>query len=240
MLYESINNPKIKQLKQLKQKKYRDKESLFLVETEKIIKEAYKNGYLKELFIKKGIDINIDIKKNFITDKVSKYLSDMNTSQGIFGLCEKKQMKLKEGKILILDGIQDPGNMGTIIRSSVAFNIDTIVINDKCVDPYNPKVVKASEGMIFSANIIKTDLMNFIKTIEKSHKIYSTNVKNGKNIKDIENTKKFAIIMGSEGNGVSKELLDISENLYIPMNKKCESLNVGVATSIFLFYLGGE
>lgn len=238
MLYSSINNPKIKSLKLLKQKKYRDKEGLFLVEGDHLVKEAYNNGYLKELLIAEKSNYHLDVPTNEISDNVIKYLTDLESPTGIFGICEKKKMNLKEGKILVLDGVQDPGNIGTIIRSSVAFNIDTIVINDKCADIYSSKVIRASQGMIFNANIIKKNLREFIENIKNSHKIIVTKVDGGKKLKDIEKIEKFVIIMGSEGKGVSEELVRLADDyLYIPMNKSCESLNVAVATSIILYEL---
>ena len=236
MLYSSVNNPKIKKLKLLKQKKYRDIEKLFLVEGDHLVKEAYNNGYLKELLIPENSNYNLKVPTSEISKNIIKYLTDLETPTGIFGICEKKEMSLKEGKILVLDGIQDPGNLGTIIRSSTAFNVDTIVINDKCADIYSSKVIRASQGMIFNANIIKEDLKKFIENIRNTHKILVTNVDGGKNLKDIEKLEKFAIIMGSEGQGVSKELINLADEfLYIPMNNKCESLNVAVATSIILY-----
>ena len=235
MLYSSTNNEKIKQLKLLKQKKYRDKENIFLVEGAHLVEEAYKNGYLKELLIPENSNYKLDIKTSEVTEKVIKHLTELENPTGIFGICEKKEMKLKEGLVLILDGVQDPGNLGTIIRSGVAFNVDTIVINDKCADIYSSKVIRASQGMIFSANIIKENLEEFISKIKDTHKIFATKVDGGKSLKNIEKTKKFAIIMGNEGSGVSNELLKISDDyLYIPMNENCESLNVAVATSIIL------
>ena len=241
MLYTSINNQKINYLKKLNEKKYRDKEESFLVEGDHLVKEAYKNGYLTMLFIKEGIDYKLDVETHEISTNIVKYLSNLKTPTGIFGLCKKKKMKLKEGKILLLDSIQDPGNMGTIIRSSVAFNVDTIVINDKCADIYSDKVIRSSQGMIFNANIIKENLEEFVKEIKKTHIVYATNVKKGKELKTITKREKFAIIMGSEGQGVDEKLSNLAdEYLYIPMNKKCESLNVGVAASIILYNLGGE
>ena len=241
MLYTSINNPKIKKLKKLKEKKYRDEEDMFLVEGKHLTSEAFNNGYLTELLVKENSDYKLDIETNEISENVVKYLSDLKTPTGIFGICKKKKMKLKKGKILVLDSVQDPGNMGTIIRSSVAFNVDTIVINDKCADIYSDKVIRSTQGMIFSANIIKENLEDFIKKIKKTHKVYATKVDGGKPLKDIEKIENFVIIMGSEGTGVSKILLEESdEYLYIPMNKKCESLNVAVATSIILYNFGGD
>ncbi|MBR2840867.1 MAG: RNA methyltransferase [Bacilli bacterium] len=241
MYYESINNKKIKFLNQLKLKKYRDREGMFLVETENLVKEAYNNGYLKELYVREGININLDVETHYISDNVVKYLSDVKSSTGIFGLCNMKKMNLKEGRILVLDSVQDPGNMGTIIRSACAFNIDTIVINDKCADIYSSKVVRSSEGMIFNMNIIKCDLVDFINNIKKSHKVYGTNVNGGKSLKNVKKNEKFVIIVGNEGNGVSDILLNLADEfLYIPISGKCESLNVSVATGIILYELGGE
>lgn len=236
MLYTSINNEKIKKLSKLKTKKKRDKENLFLVEGSHLVKEAYNSGYLNELFILDGNDFSLPVNINYISMNVLKYLSNVDSPSGIIGLCEKKQMKLDDDRILILDSIQDPGNLGTIIRSCVAFNINNIVINDKCVDPFSSKVIRASQGMIFKVNIVKKDLTEYLKSIKGNIFIYGTKVINGKSLKTIEKKSKFAIIMGNEGNGVDNKLLDLCDDyIYIPMNNKCESLNVGVATSIILY-----
>ncbi len=238
MLYSSVNNPKIKELAKLKTKKYRDKQNLFLIEGKHLVKEAYNSGYLKELFILENQTLNIDIKTNYITENVLKTLSSVPSPVGIIGLCQKKETKLKGDKLLILDSIQDPGNLGTIIRSSVAFNIDTIIINEKCADLYSDKVIRASQGMIFKANIIKTNLPNFLKEIKGKIPLFGTKVDGGKDINTLEKKSKFAIIMGNEGSGVDKKLLEMcDEYLYIPMNENCESLNVGVATGIILYEL---
>ena len=241
MIYTSINNPKIKKISSLKSKKFRDKENLFLVEGEHLVKEAYNNNCLKELLIPIGSNFKLDVETHEISENIINFLTDVKTPTGIFGICKKKDMKLQEGKILVLDAVQDPGNLGTIIRSAAAFNIGSIVINDKCADIYSPKVIRSTQGLIFSVNIIKEDLKTFIKNIKKTHKVYATKVDNGKSIKSVQKEEKFVIIMGSEGQGVSPELLDLAdEYLYIPMNSKCESLNVAVATSIILYELEGE
>ena len=238
MLYSSTKNEKIKNLKNLTQKKYRDKENLFLVEGDHLVKEAYKKGYLIELLVPENSGYKLDVETNEISESVIKYLTELKNPTGIFGVCKKKEKAFQEGKILILDSVQDPGNLGTIIRSAAAFNVDTIVINDKCADPYSFKVVRASQGMIFSVNLIEEDLVQFIQKIKIDYKIYATKVDGGKNIKSIEKNKKFAIIMGNEGQGVSDELLKMAdEYIYIPMNSNCESLNVAVATSIILYEL---
>ena len=238
MLYSSINNPKIKEFAKLKQKKYRDKQGLFLVEGAHLVKEAYESGFLEELLILEDKEFSLDTKTSYITKNVLKYLSDVETPVGIIGVCKFKNTTITGNKLLILDSVQDPGNLGTIIRSSAAFNIDTIIINDKCADPYSDKVIRSSQGMIFKTNIVKKDLYDYLKEIKGKIPIFGTKVTGGKNIKNIEKFQTFAIIMGNEGKGVDEKLLDLcDEYLYIPMNSKCESLNVGVATSIILYEL---
>ena len=166
-----------------------------------------------------------------------RYLSELDTPPKMLGICTKLKEQEIKGKVLILDGIQDPGNLGTIIRSSVAFNIDTIILSEDTVDLYNPKVIRATQGMLFNINIIKRDIKSTIeKLIKDNYKIYGTKVNDGKNLKTIEKSKKFAIIMGNEGKGVKSDILDMcDEYIYINMNPLCESLNVAVATSIILY-----
>ena len=237
MLYTSTNNKYIKYIKKLNQKKYRDEYNEFLIEGEHLIIEAHKKGILKELILEEGSNFKLDIKTSYVSSNVLKYISELDNPSKIIGVCSKLKEKEVGNKILILDGIQDPGNLGTIIRSSVAFNIDTLVLSKDSVDLYNSKVIRATQGMLFNINIIERDLFNFIPSI-KDYKIYGTKVNGGKSLKLLEKTKKFAIIMGNEGQGIKKEILDMcSDYIYIDMNKTCESLNVAVATSIILYEL---
>lgn len=240
MLYSSIDNKKIKDIKKLETKKYRDKTNTFLVEGEHLVLEAYKTGFLKELILEQDKLFPLNIETNYVTNNVLNYITSLETPQDVLGICKQnKSNSINGNKILILDGIQDPGNLGTIIRSAVAFNIDTIVLSNDCVDIYNPKVVRASQGLIFHINILVIDLKSIISELkEKSYKIIGTKVTHGKSLKSIEKLEKFAIIMGNEGNGVREEILELcDEYLYIDMNHNCESLNVGVATSIILYEL---
>jgi TrmH family RNA methyltransferase len=240
MLYTSIDNKKIKDIKKLHNKKYRDKMGMFLVEGRHLVLEAYKKGYLKELIIEQDEIFPLDVETTYVTNNIINYISDVEAPQNIMGLCTKKEKNTDIGnKILMLDNIQDPGNLGTIIRSAVAFNIDTIVLSNNSVDLYNSKVIRASQGMIFHINIINEDLLNLIpKLKENDYKIMGTKVTHGKSIKKIEKLEKFVIIMGNEGNGLTEEVSDLCEEfIYIDMNAVCESLNVGVATSIILYEL---
>ena len=239
MLYSSIDNSKIKDLKKLHNKKYRDKKGLFLVEGRHLVLEAYKTGYLKELLLEENEILPLDVMTYYMTNNVKNYLSELETPTNIIGVCEKKEGIIKGNRIVYLDCIQDPGNLGTIIRSCVAFNVDTLILSRDCVDLYNSKVIRASQGLIFHLNIVIADINEFgPKLKDNGYKIYGTKVTHGKSLKTIEKVSKFVIIMGNEGNGISElssELCD--EFIYIDMNDKCESLNVGVATSIILYEL---
>jgi len=239
MLYSSLENNKIKDLKKLNQKKYRDKNNLFLIEGEHLLLEAYKSGFLKEALILEGNRINLDVPTNYMTKSVEKYISALDTPTGMIGICRKKKDEPICDKILILDDIQDPGNLGTIIRSAVAFDIDAIVLSEKCADVYSSKVIRASQGMIFYINILVKNLDEFIPSLKDlGYQVLGTKVTSGNELKTLEKMQKFAIIMGNEGNGVKKELLKMcDEYIYIKMSESCESLNVAVATSIILYEL---
>lgn len=240
MLYSSISNNKIKDLKKLNSKKYRDLNDLFLVDGEHLVLEAFNSGYLDELILLEGTNFSLDIKTSYVTTDVMKYISCLDNPNGIMGVCRKKKSVLSGDKVVILDDIQDPGNLGTIIRSCVAFNVDTLVLTNGCVDLYNPKVIRSTQGMLFKLNIIIVDdICEFVSNLKcKKYKIYSTRVNGGNSLKTIEKSSRFAIIMGNEGNGVRDSLMDLADSyLYIDMNPSCESLNVGCATSIILYEL---
>lgn len=236
-MYSSIQNEKIKSIKKLREKKYRDIEGLFIVEGKNLVMEAYKNNLLKTLIVLDNSSFNLSIETIRVSENVMKYLSELNTPNEIMGICYKKKEENISGNILILDNIQDPGNLGTIIRSAVAFSISTIIVSPDTVSIYNSKVLRSTQGLLFDVNIIVRDISGAIDDLKQNgYKIYGTKVDNGKNLKDIDSTNKYAVIMGNEGSGVNKDILDkCDEYIYISMNEKCESLNVGVATSIILY-----
>ena len=237
MIITSLNNPTIKVISKLKNKKYRDLTNTYLVEGDHLVEEAYKNNLLIKIILLEDTICNYDIEKIYVTKEVMKKLTELDTPNKIIGIVKKNTPLPIGNKILILDNIQDPGNLGTIIRSSVAFDIDTIVLSPNTVDIYNPKVIRSTQGMIFYTNIITLELKEFINEIKtKNYTIFGTNVRNGKNIKEITLPEKFALVLGNEGQGVSKEIESLcDDNIYIKMSSKCESLNVSVATSILLY-----
>lgn len=235
-MIESVNNERVKYWTKLNEKKFQDEENLFLVEGEHQVEEASKLGYLKEVIVLEGREYTYE-NKTFVKENVMKKISSLTNVPPIIGVAAKLKPKEIAGNVLLLDNVRDPGNLGTIIRSSVAFNIDTIVLSPGCVNLYNPKVIRATEGLLFHINIVEKDLKDTIKELkEKKYTIYATDVTGGKELSKIAFSSLNAIIMGNEGSGVNEDLKKLcDEYLYIEMNPECESLNVGVATSIILY-----
>lgn len=242
MYIESLSNKRIKELNKLKTKKYRDQENLFLVEGYHLVSEAYNAGILKEVLVLKDTEVSYDCNIIYTTEEVLKYLSDVDTPQNIIGVCNKIDNNKIGNKVVILDDIQDPGNLGTIIRSAVAFNFDTLILSNNSVDVYNPKVIRSTQGMLFKVNIIRCEIDKKISELkDDGYRVLATSVTNGKDVKTLEKLEKLCIIMGNEGNGVSDKILSLADDfIYIKMNDACESLNVGVATSILLYELGSD
>lgn len=242
MIITSLDNDNVKKWKKLCKKKYRDEFGIYLVEGEHLVEEAYKSGVLDKVIVLDGESYSYD-NIIYVSYEVMKAISSLDTPNRIMGVCKKKESSELVGKkYLLLDGVQDPGNLGTIVRSAVAFNIDTIVLSDDTVDLYNPKVLRSTQGMIFHTNIIECDLVEVINELHSNDiTVYGTDVNNGidaRELSDLDKTS-FALVMGNEGNGVRKEIKELCDkNLYINMNENVESLNVGVATSILLYELG--
>ena len=236
-MIDSLDNKKIKEITYIKIKKYRDQYGLFLVEGKHLVDEAKKSGLLEEVIL---LDDEYDFdKKLIVSEKVMKKLSFQDSLPSIMGVCKIKDSKLIGSKYLLLDGIQDPGNLGTIIRSSLAFGVDTIVLSKDSVDLYNDKVIRSTQGMIFHINIIRCDLEDVINKIKGDIKIIGTSLGDSTPLRSIDKLERYALIVGNEGNGVKSEIQDMcDENLYIKMNKNAESLNVGVACSILLYEMG--
>lgn len=231
MIITSLKNEKVKYWYNLRNKKFRDQERRFLIEGDHLINEARKQNLVIETI--SIVDKNADY---FVTKEIMEKISEQKSISYNAAVVRFIKEDSISGNILILDGVQDPGNLGTIIRSCIAFGVSNIILSDNSVDLYNSKVIRATEGMIFNINVLRKKLIEFIPIVKNlGYKIVGTDVKNGINIKDI-NKENIAIVMGSEGQGLSNEVKNMCDDfVYIKMDNACESLNVGVATSILLY-----
>lgn len=236
-MIESLNNEKIKYYTKLNDKKYRKSEKLFIAAGEHLVTEALKKNIVKEILLLNGEE-NIYGDVTYVTSDILKKVSDLTNYPKVLAICYIKDDLKIEGNVVALDNIKDPGNLGTIIRSAVAFNYDTILLSEECVDVYNSKVVRATEGMLFNVNIVTCDLFStLLKLKEDGYKIYGTDVVNGES--PAYESNKHVLIIGSEARGMSNSIREICDkNLYIKMNDKCESLNAGVSASILMYELG--
>lgn len=243
MVVTSLDNSKVKKYRKLQKRKYRDQYGEYIVEGLHLILEAFRTGVLEELILEEGMDVPVSCPYTYFSSEVMSKISMMDTPSTIMGLCRKaKDEDVVGNRILILDGIQDPGNLGTIIRSAVAFDVDTIVLSERTVDLYNPKVLRATQGMFFHVRVVSKLALEVISMLQNLDiPVYGTSVVNGVDVRSLNESEKknFALVVGNEGNGVRDEILSVcNKNLYIEMNKNVESLNVAIAASILLYELG--
>ena len=243
MVVTSLDNSKVKKYRKLQKRKYRDQYGEYIVEGLHLILEAFRTGVLEELILEEGMDVPVSCPYTYFSSEVMSKISMMDTPSTIMGLCRKaKDEDVVGNRILILDGIQDPGNLGTIIRSAIAFDVDTIVLSERTVDLYNPKVLRATQGMFFHVRVVSKLALEVISMLQNLDiPVYGTSVVNGVDVRSLDESEKknFALVVGNEGNGVRDEILSVcNKNLYIEMNKNVESLNVAIAASILLYELG--
>ena len=228
----SLSNQKIKDLKKLNMSKYRREEKKFIVEGAHLVDEARKANLLLEAY-------SIKDKPGYIkiNESQMKKLCHTATLVEEIGVCKMlDKPNILSNKLLILDAIQDPGNLGSLMRSAKAFGFDTIILGDGSCDIYNDKVIRSSQGAIFKLSFINAKLTEFIPSL-KDYYVYGTNVRNGISVDECIKNEKIALVLGNEGNGISKEVNDVIEkNIYIPL-ENTESLNVCVAGSILMYEL---
>lgn len=236
----NISSEKIKKINKLYLKKYRDLDKKFIVEGDHLVNIALDKGYVDTLITTED-NYSFDNKYLVSLKEMAKLSKQVSPSKVIAVCSYLKETKISK-HILLIDSLQDPGNLGTIIRSAVAFNFDTIILGNNTVDIYNDKTIRSSEGMIFNVNILKRDLKAEIKDLKKlDYRIIGTDVKEGINLNSLKANDKIAIIIGNEGSGVNPDLLSLCDaKVNIKMNPKCESLNAGVCASIIMYEVNND
>lgn len=233
----SKTNNKIKELVKLHKNKYREETQTFLVEGFHSVEMAYHAHLLEEVYTLKEVDLK-GIEQYIITKEILEKITTTINAQGIVGKCKmQKSLPLSSDKIIYLDNISDPGNLGTILRTSLAFDYKDIIISEDSVSLYNDKVLSATQGAIFNLNVIKGNIDTLLSLKEKGYKVVGTSLKDAININDLPKLDKMVIVFGNEGNGIKDEILNICDyKIIIPINN-IDSLNVGVASGITLYNL---
>lgn len=255
-----VSNNQLKFLRSLRQKKYRKQEKKFLIEGLNLCQAAIESNYRTELLLfgesvaEKGpfaalqqLASRNGIPREIVNDKVIRQLSDAVTPQGVVAVVEMPDSKItglwqhNPSQLLILDGITDPGNLGTIIRSAAWFGLSAVVCSDRCVDLYNAKVLRSSAGSVFYIPQIYTDVEILSLSEElaaRGYQLYVADSSGDKSYREADFSDPFALIIGSERHGVQAAFNQLPvEKISIPRHgTKGDSLNAGVAASIILAY----
>ena len=244
----SSNNEKIKYLKKLGSKKERDVNNEFLIENIRIIHDAIKAGYKPNyLFVTEELLKQKDKRLEYIFENISesfvinentnKSFSSLKTPSGICTIYNKQKRKIDLDRVVVyLNGVSDPGNMGSIIRTAIAFGIENLVVDEKCVDIYNPKTISAARDGIFKINILHDKNTKIFSQIKENMRVYVTSLERGKSINSVLKGEEYCIVLGNEANGVDDEIMNQADDfIKINMTAEIESLNVAVSAGI-IFY----
>ena len=249
----SKDNELIKHIKKLKDKKYRDENNEYIIEGVKLIEEAVQEkSKIKKVIICDDTTRTYEIPTNImleiakyecisVSDKIFNIITQVTNPQGIMAIIEKNAQNAKidytQDIIVVLDDVQDPGNLGTILRTVDSIGLNQIIVSKGTADAFNSKVVRSTMGAIFRIKIIEVEnLAQAIKEMRKHHfKLMVTSLQTKNSIYDIDFYKKI-IVIGNEANGVSKEIQDMAdEKAKIPMLGRTESLNASVAAGVVMY-----
>lgn len=247
----STGNPQIKELVQLQKKsKSRNERKVFIVEGIKMFLEAPKDRiekvYISEtLYNKKKKELNLEkLKVEILSDKVFSHVSDTKTPQGILCIVRQIVTTLEEilqqenPHLMILDNLQDPGNMGTIIRTAEGAGVTGVIMSKESVDIYNPKTIRSTMGSVYRMPFLYVEELQELlqKLKEKGVKTYAAHL-HGKNFYDEEDYRTgCAFLIGNEGNGLREEIAEKADIwVKIPMYGQVESLNAAIAASVLMF-----
>lgn len=240
----SIKNEQIKSWHKLQKKKYRERTASFLVEGEHLVEEVLNSDYVVEAIIlseayKGSLSLEgLDVTR--VTESIIQLLAMTPSPQGIMAVVKVPKANEKRGeRILIMDEVQDPGNVGTMIRTADAFGFDTVILGEGSADLYNDKVIRATQGSLFHINVIRAALELEIDQLKnKGYALIVSTLEEAKPLEELPHLKQLALVVGNEGRGVSRAILDKADfKVKIPITGEAESLNVSVACGIMLHHL---
>ena len=244
----STSNETIKYFISLNDKKTRMNAKRFIVEGYHLVNEASKTNLLEAIIStdEKELKKINNVKRYLVNDAIINKIATTKNPQNILGIVKMLDhnitnllpiIKGNKTKLIMLDDVNDPGNLGTIIRTAAGLGYDGIIMSPNTVDLYNEKVIRSTQGVMFKIPIIKANLQEIIKLLKKE-KVFciGTDLTNAKDVKHITKKDKFAICLGNEAKGISKEVLDnMDENVKIAMKNDVESLNVSIAAGIIMY-----
>ncbi|MFD1018979.1 TrmH family RNA methyltransferase [Thalassobacillus hwangdonensis] len=239
----SIQNTRVKEWNKLKKRKGRKQTGSFLVEGFHLVEEAYNGGWeVREVILREDVeapDWLADTTVTEVSNQVFSAIADTETPQGIAAVIALRQEpEIDFGRVLMVDAVQDPGNLGTLIRTADAAGYDAVILGNGTVDPYNDKVIRATQGSIFHIPILQGSLTEWTERLKADGvQVVASALEGAQPYNSSSDPQKTALIVGNEGAGISPELLEIAdERVYIPIRGKAESLNVAVAAGILMYH----
>ena len=228
---DSKQNQKIKDLQKLSVPKFSKEQRLFKIEGFHALEMARKSGSLLSVFTTKEIK-DLEVPQYLVSKEIMESISSAKTPQGVVCVCTYLEEKpIKSHKVLMLDDVQDPGNLGTLLRTALAFGYNDVILKGGC-SPYNEKVLQSTQGAIFNLNIV-----NYEGSLPKGYEVIATEIKGSVDLSTIIKVNKHILVLGNEAHGVSKEILDIANKRVRIDIKNIESLNVAIAGAIAMYTL---
>lgn len=239
----SLKNPKVAAWKALKDRKGRRESGCFLVEGRKMVEEALKSAFdVAAVLVQEGVSFpgGLTMPVYELSEHVLAAVCDTKTPQGIAAVVRMKEQSALGRHIVVLDGVQDPGNVGTIIRTADAAGLDGVLLSNQCADVFSPKVLRATMGSIFRMNLRTTDDLpgELMKLREKGYSILSSQLDGTPFYEREKVSEQFALVIGNEGNGVSEQVQQTATHrVRLPMRGGAESLNAAIAAAIMMYEL---
>lgn len=233
----SLENQQVKKVRALHSKKYRDEYGEFFIEGSKILEEAirYRQNIKNVFYCPDLVEKNFEFDAIKVSKEIMAKMTDTSTPQGIVAVCDIPKYELtKKEKLIFLDRVQDPGNVGTIIRTADAFGFDAVLLSAGCADVYSPKVVRSTMGSLFHLPIKQDVSLEELRGF--GNKIYSSSLETSNFLEDIKIEAPFVLVIGNEGRGISDEVKEITDCFVkIDMAGSAESLNASIAAGILMY-----